>query len=394
MIQYIYFVKCPNCEDEPFDFFDEAKAYALGCLSKKPAITQIEVDRNDFGECTSSNDLGTVWSYEDVIGDDCGSEETNKLSTFSKAETFGVSDEDFDKEFEDDEITVTVGDTEIEIEDDEIEIDRISDEERKPVPEGMTIKDLVEAMEENEDMVECTWCEDLFEKSECRYEVNLGWLCDRCQAAIMSRGEPLTFRENNYWDFLEEDTTAKDLIWICVFDGDEIGTVTAKTEEEAVEKMQHDYPEYPYGLYDGCFEVFPEEEDETDTTSLSESSHKYDDTVELEYEDFDDSYGPSTYTYSVERSAVIEYLCDRALDKLSDEEVQELLKLSKPPYECDDEEYFQAVDDNFDEVFKKFEGDIYEYFREACIEEYYSHDWEEIAYEQAMEFQWECDNDK
>lgn len=198
MIQYIYFVKCPNCEDEPFDFFDEAKAYALGCLSKKPAITQIEVDRNDFGECTSSNDLGTIWSYEDAIGDDCGSEETNKLSTFSKAETFGVSDEDFDKEFEDDEITVTVGDTEIEIEDDEIEIDRISDEERKPIPEDMTIKDLVEAMEENEDIVECKWCEDLFEKDECRYEVNLGWLCSRCEAAIKSRGETLTFKENNY----------------------------------------------------------------------------------------------------------------------------------------------------------------------------------------------------
>lgn len=393
MIQYIYFVKCPNCEDEPFDFFDEAKAYALGCLSKKPAITQIEVDRNDFGECTSSNDLGTIWSYEDAIGDDCGSEETNKLSTFSKAETFGVSDEDFDKEFEDDEITVTVGDTEIEIEDDEIEIDRISDEERKPVPEGMTIKDLVEAMEENEDTVECTWCEDLFEKSECRYEVNLGWLCSRCEAAIKSRGETLTFKENNYWDFLDEDVATKESSWICVFDNKEIGNVTATTEEEALEKMMQKYPDYAYGSYDGCFWVILES-DETDTTGLSESSHKYDDTVELEYEDFDDSYGPSTYTYRVERNAVIEYLCDQALDKLSDEEVQKLLKLSKPPYECDNEEYFQAVDDNFDEVFKKFEGDIYEYFREACVEEYYSHDWEEIAYEQAMEFQWECDNDK
>ena len=32
MIEYIYFVKCPNCDDEHFDFFDEAKAFALGCL--------------------------------------------------------------------------------------------------------------------------------------------------------------------------------------------------------------------------------------------------------------------------------------------------------------------------------------------------------------------------
>ena len=50
MIEYIYFVKCPNCEDEPFDFFDAAKEFACGCLSQKPIITQVEVNRNDFGE--------------------------------------------------------------------------------------------------------------------------------------------------------------------------------------------------------------------------------------------------------------------------------------------------------------------------------------------------------
>jgi hypothetical protein len=43
-----------------------------------------------------------------------------------------------------------------------------------------------------------------FGKDECRYEVDLGWLCDRCEAAIKSRGETLTFKENNYWDFLDE----------------------------------------------------------------------------------------------------------------------------------------------------------------------------------------------
>ena len=48
-------------------------------------------------------------------------------------------------------------------------------------------------------------------------------------------------------------------LWTCVFDGKEIGTVEAATEEEAGEKMQRKYPEYPYGLYDGCFEVFQEE---------------------------------------------------------------------------------------------------------------------------------------
>lgn len=194
MIQYIYFVKCPNCEDESFDFFDEAKAHALGCLSQKPIITQTEFDRDDYGVCVNARDLGTVWSYDEVLGTDCGSEEDNQITTFSKSETFDISDEEFNKEFEDDAVVIEPKET----------ITKDSD----PTPD---IKAIVEMMEENEDTVECTWCEDLFDKSECRYEVDLGYLCSRCQAAIMSRGEPLTFRENNYWDFLDEEVSTDDL---------------------------------------------------------------------------------------------------------------------------------------------------------------------------------------
>ena len=69
MIEYIYFVKCPNCEDEHFYFFNDAKDCAMSQLSKKPIITQTEVKRNDFGECTDSCDLGTVWSWEDMMKD-------------------------------------------------------------------------------------------------------------------------------------------------------------------------------------------------------------------------------------------------------------------------------------------------------------------------------------
>ena len=67
-----------------------------------------------------------------------------------------------------------------------------------------TVEELVEMMEENEDTVECKWCNELFDKSECRKEVDLGWLCSSCEAAIKSRGETLTFIENDYGDFLDE----------------------------------------------------------------------------------------------------------------------------------------------------------------------------------------------
>ena len=40
----------------------------------------------------------------------------------------------------------------------------------------------------------CTWCEELYPESELREEVDLGHLCDRCIAAIHSRGETLTLK--------------------------------------------------------------------------------------------------------------------------------------------------------------------------------------------------------
>lgn len=93
MVTYVYVVKCPECEDEFFDFFAEAKDYAMGCFTKKPIITQTEVNRNDFGECTNHCDLGQVWSWEDMMKDT-----EPKDTVFSKNETFGISEgiDDFD----------------------------------------------------------------------------------------------------------------------------------------------------------------------------------------------------------------------------------------------------------------------------------------------------------
>jgi hypothetical protein len=82
MITYTYIVRCPECEDEFFDFFDEAKDFAMGCLTKKPIITQTEVNRNDFGECTDYCDLGTVWSWEDMMSKETDAEPA--ISVFTK----------------------------------------------------------------------------------------------------------------------------------------------------------------------------------------------------------------------------------------------------------------------------------------------------------------------
>lgn len=50
---------------------------------------------------------------------------------------------------------------------------------------------LVEEMEENEDEVECKFCNDIFPKSDCVKERDMGYLCDRCYQEIRSRGERL-----------------------------------------------------------------------------------------------------------------------------------------------------------------------------------------------------------
>ena len=283
MICYIYFVKCPGCEDEHFDFFDEAKAYAMQNLSAKPVITQTEVDRNDFGECTDHCELGTVWSWEDAVGretDVTDAEPTKAVFTRDDLKDY-IPDED--PEFQDDDFFAINAEEPAHVFE-----DPKAEDERKPIPEGMTIEQLVETMEENEDMVECagceelfpkdecfhkegigwlcgdcedtvvkcTWCEELFGKDQCRYEVDLGWLCSRCEMAIKSRGETLTFREGNYWDFLDEglneEISFEDLVrdsinhlvndlgkdpWAEDFTDDVIADLENNYENEAPEDM-------------------------------------------------------------------------------------------------------------------------------------------------------------
>lgn len=328
MIQYIYFVKCPDCDDEHFDFFDEAKDYALGCLSKKPIITQTEVDRNDFGECVDSNDLGTVWSWEDMMNE---TDAEPAVSVFTKDDLKTL---EHDPEFADLDNS----------------LDFVPDNFRKPVPADMSIKDLVEAMEENEDevecasceelypkedckynekhgwicpdcedhVVECTWCEELYDRSECRKEVDLGWLCPSCIAAIKSRGESLTFKENDYWDFLDEDTSLK---------------------ESAV----------PRGTVDL-------EYDELSTT-LTGPQRDVDDWDEVEYSD--------SFIYTVEKSDVATTIWENFLTEEDVADVPGGLEALE-----DDTAWEEFLKEHFDDLFEKYYQELLEYYKEDAEEEF------------------------
>ena len=47
-----------------------------------------------------------------------------------------------------------------------------------------------------DEYVRCNWCGEVYTIDECEFEADLGWLCDRCYSAIISRGERLTIIKN------------------------------------------------------------------------------------------------------------------------------------------------------------------------------------------------------
>ena len=300
MIEYIYFVKCPNCEDEHFYFFNDARECAMNRLSQKPIITQTEVNRNDFGECTDSCDLGTVWSWEDMMKDmPTESEQT----TFSKADTVGC-DNCFDQEF--DELDNSLEPAEI----------------RKPVPAEMTVEQLVEEMEENEDTVECKWCDELFDKSECRYEVDMGWLCDRCQAAIKSRGETLTFREGPIYEDYSKDIR---------------------------DQVELEYPELTVTLYGEKRDV----------------------------DDWDEVEHTTSHVFLVPKVEVATAIWENCITEEDVVDVEGGLEALE-----DDAAWEKFLETHFDGLFEKYHAQILEYFKEEATEDFRERSQEEYQMNQ------------
>jgi hypothetical protein len=378
MIQYIYFVKCPDCADEPFDFFNDAKDFALGRLSNKPIITQIEVDRNDFGECVDSHDLGMIWSWEDMMSevpaDDPVSvfthgdfaeynpehdDEINALDnsldnipdnfhmpvTEESVNKFVIVGEfeDYTKQFYDADTATWVARAEdATLYDDRNDaITVLSDLDtsefyttkvmikpaiatescsRKAIPEGMTIEQLVEEMEENEDTVECKWCNELFDRSECRKEVDLGYLCPQCIAAIKSRGETLTFTEG----LLKE-----------AFNFDELVEL----------------------YYDSL------------TTTVCGNQRDVDDWDEEEY--------TSDYTYMASKGDVATAIWDNFVTEEDVADVPGGLEALE-----DDAAWEKFLETHFDNLFEKYHAQILEYFKEEAAEDFRERSQEEYQMDQ------------
>jgi hypothetical protein len=507
MIEYLYFVKWlddNNIAEEVFEFFDEAKSFAMNILSQQPEIHQTEIIRNDFGECVDSNEIGKVWSWEELMDDIPENTETDgDFHIFTRGDfakyadgydpdndpefddrdiTFETDciecehplDEDYDKpkrsrrffytapngssiilsvhlckfdnnyeflvsaDFPKEQISLDLDNEKLsaairssytylsdmdgddahdalfeltryfdEIKDSEI-IDtliNLSDEHdyqflnslKESLTEGKSIKDLVEEMEENEDTVECKWCEELFDKSECRYEVNIGWLCPQCQAAIKSRGETLTFRESANKDYYgaprELSSYVDDAIHHLFFDlgkdydeeefnDDVIGVIERWYEDELC--IPYDDPKRYENWYDAVscevsrqLTTNPKYKklisEHSDSTNLTEAS-------KIEFSKYD-NYEPGKYinlttsgNYDQDVDVVLscEEVMEALIELVDDEYIQ---------YQTDETDELRTVDalrkankleeffaDDFGTHIHNYKDEILEYYEEACSE--------------------------
>jgi Tfp pilus assembly PilM family ATPase len=87
--------------------------------------------------------------------------------------------------------------------------------------------------------------------------INLEAAMSSVTDAIEAAGSELTPEEQKLEDEelaakgqVEEALTEELRTWICWYEGNDIGTVEAETEEEAAEKMMTKYPEYQYNNTD------------------------------------------------------------------------------------------------------------------------------------------------
>jgi rubrerythrin len=99
-----------------------------------------------------------------------------------------------------------------------------------------------------DEYVRCTWCEDIYTKDMCGFEADFGWLCDRCQAAITSRGERLSMiinpTEDDFKRVMTEQVSMTSAELIDKYGTDDIDLINAGKEPEERVELKEEAPEY------------------------------------------------------------------------------------------------------------------------------------------------------
>jgi hypothetical protein len=215
----------------------------------------------------------------------------------------------------------------------------------------------------------------------------------------MSRGETLTFRENNYWDFLDEDAGPRD-----PFDHHD----PEYDEDEAADYMADLIYRAKDAKYDDAIDSLDESRDPFDhhdidyddeasadyLSYLSDKAQdeKYDDAidsldegynpseeVELYYDDltitvygdrrdvddWDESEHSGEYTYSVRKGNVANIIWENFITEEDVADVPGGLETLEDNYE-----WFKFLETHFDTLFDKYYKDILKYYEEDAAEEF------------------------
>lgn len=103
--------------------------------------------------------------------------------------------------------------------------------------------------------------------------------------------------------------------------------------------------------------------------NLSLLNEDLDETVELEYDvsDLDIDTDGAVLRGTVTITKTVEDIAEAVLiDLIAEDE-----EISKNLPEDDDDAWYKYIDDNFDELFKKYESEIYNHYQDEAVEEVY-----------------------
>ena len=350
-----------------FETKEAALEYAKRNLDKLPFVDELEVSRDENGDINDVFSYTTIWSHaEEATPPETEDDYWDDLATMYDEEQANKHD---------------LGDT----------------------TWFESMDNLVETLEENEDEVECKECFELFPKVDC-VRVDIGYVCPTCaghgivsdedifkvefpEYEKMNLGndmipaEPVTEVEPaaeveptpevepevepieevpaeepteepvDENDPVSEDETPIDenstlKTWTCWYEGDDIGTVEAATEEEAAEAMMAKYPEYQYNNTD--WGVSPADE-------LDEHVNQENPAIESDQE--------------LEGT-------DNAVEKCKTNPVVTHSKDELPLDSCDHEKLIEASSDDLNQIFKlcreigiKTGGDLNRFIKDEVDED-------------------------
>jgi len=206
MIKTKYFVHSDVDDNNIYAEFDnqvDAISYASSFpVDDKVYVIASTVDVNDAGEITKEFDSEAVWTFEDLPGEDA----------------FGVEDWPT------------------------VEYDAADELVQEPATE--LVKDVHEALEENEDLVECQECFDLFPKEEC-IKVNYGYVCPHCHSLVVKEVEiPAELKDEAPFDLdfpvPEDDGDEEEFISEVEDNGATTGLLTTENDGPMPEVSEQD----------------------------------------------------------------------------------------------------------------------------------------------------------